>query len=155
MKHVRSHPSNGAHGEAANDPSHGLEGHASPRMNAPASSSSRTRVSPGKGRSRERLGDGPNRCSDRAYVGHHTCQQPRSDRALIPVVPERDRLTFLYVDLPERLMRWKKRKRGIHLYYLLWQFAALRVARALLRRKGSTSFGTSRSRTYGSGVRHP
>ena len=55
--------------------------------------------------------------------------------ASIPAVPERDRLTFLYVDLPERLMRWKKGKRGIHLYYLLWQFAALRVARSLLRRQ--------------------
>jgi glycosyltransferase involved in cell wall biosynthesis len=55
--------------------------------------------------------------------------------ASIPAVPERDRLTFFYVDLPERLMRWKKGKRGIHLYYLLWQFAALRRARSLLRRQ--------------------
>jgi glycosyltransferase involved in cell wall biosynthesis len=55
--------------------------------------------------------------------------------ASIPALPERDRLTFLYVDLPERLMRWKKRKRGIHLYYLLWQFAALRLARPLLLRQ--------------------
>ena len=55
--------------------------------------------------------------------------------ASIPAIPERDRLTFLYIDLPRRLMRWKRGKRGVHLYYALWQFAALRVARSLLRQQ--------------------
>jgi glycosyltransferase involved in cell wall biosynthesis len=45
--------------------------------------------------------------------------------------PERDRLHFVYVDLPERARRWKRGRRGIHLYYLLWQLAALRAARRL------------------------
>src|SRR5439155_19190339 len=35
--------------------------------------------------------------------------------------------------LPRRLMWWKKGKRGSHLYYVLWQFSALRVARRLPR----------------------
>ncbi len=53
----------------------------------------------------------------------------------LPTIPERDRLNFSYVDLPERLVRWKRGKRGVHLYYLLWQFAALRLARSLLRQQ--------------------
>lgn len=53
--------------------------------------------------------------------------------AALPTIPERDRLNFAYVDLPQRLMWWKKGKRGVHLYYLLWQFAALRQARSLQR----------------------
>jgi glycosyltransferase involved in cell wall biosynthesis len=53
--------------------------------------------------------------------------------AALATIPERDRLTFTYVDLPRRLMWWKKGKRGVHLYYLLWQFAAVRRARSLMR----------------------
>ena len=53
----------------------------------------------------------------------------------LPTVPEQDRLNFVYVDLPQRLIRWKRGKRGVHLYYLLWQFAALRCARSLLRQQ--------------------
>jgi glycosyltransferase involved in cell wall biosynthesis len=53
----------------------------------------------------------------------------------LATIPERDHLNFLYVDLPRRLMWWKKGKRGVHLYYFLWQFAALRLARSLLRRQ--------------------
>jgi glycosyltransferase involved in cell wall biosynthesis len=55
--------------------------------------------------------------------------------AALPTVPEQDRLNFVYVDLPQRLIRWKRGKRGVHLYYLLWQFAALRCARSLLRQQ--------------------
>ncbi|HEX7147470.1 MAG TPA: glycosyltransferase family 1 protein, partial [Actinomycetota bacterium] len=50
-------------------------------------------------------------------------------------LPEADRLHFVYVDLPERARRWKKGRRGIHLYYLLWQAAALRAAREAHRRE--------------------
>ena len=53
--------------------------------------------------------------------------------AALATMPEQDRLSFSYVDLPQHLIRWKKGKRGVHLYYLLWQFAALRRARVLLR----------------------
>jgi glycosyltransferase involved in cell wall biosynthesis len=38
---------------------------------------------------------------------------------------------FVYVDLPPNLRRWKRGQRGIRLYYLLWQRAALRQARRL------------------------
>jgi glycosyltransferase involved in cell wall biosynthesis len=55
--------------------------------------------------------------------------------AAVSTVPEKDRLTFVYVDLPQRLIRWKKGRRGIHLYYLLWQFAAVSRARSLLRQQ--------------------
>jgi glycosyltransferase involved in cell wall biosynthesis len=54
----------------------------------------------------------------------------------LPGVPERDRLHFLYVDLPPHLRRWKRGRRGIHLYYLLWQLAALQAARRLHRELG-------------------
>jgi len=50
-------------------------------------------------------------------------------------LPEAGRLHFVYVDLPERAHRWKKGRRGIHLYYLLWQLAALRAARDAHRRE--------------------
>jgi glycosyltransferase involved in cell wall biosynthesis len=48
-------------------------------------------------------------------------------------VPERDRLDFEYVDLPAWARRWKRGTRGMRLYYVLWQLAALRRARALQR----------------------
>jgi glycosyltransferase involved in cell wall biosynthesis len=47
----------------------------------------------------------------------------------LPSIPERDELRFLYVDLPRWARFWKRGQHGIHLYYVLWQLAALRVAR--------------------------
>ena len=44
---------------------------------------------------------------------------------------ERDRLHFVYVDLPGWARWWKRGQRGVRLYYLLWQLAALRRAREL------------------------
>ena len=41
-------------------------------------------------------------------------------------------LRFVYVDLPEWARFWKRGQRGIRLYYLLWQIAALRRAHQLL-----------------------
>lgn len=38
---------------------------------------------------------------------------------------------FVYVDLPAWARSWKKGTRGMRLYYLLWQLAALRAARRL------------------------
>jgi glycosyltransferase involved in cell wall biosynthesis len=38
---------------------------------------------------------------------------------------------FVYVDLPRWARSWKKGTRGMRLYYLLWQFAALSRARRL------------------------
>jgi glycosyltransferase involved in cell wall biosynthesis len=40
---------------------------------------------------------------------------------------------FVYVDLPTNLRRWKRGQRGVRLYYVLWQLAALREARRLKR----------------------
>jgi hypothetical protein len=52
------------------------------------------------------------------------------ERAL-PDVPERERLHFVYVDLPGWARTWKRGQRGVHLYYLLWQLAAVRRVRRL------------------------
>ena len=38
---------------------------------------------------------------------------------------------FVYVDLPPAIRRWKRGQRGVRLYYLLWQRAALQQARRL------------------------
>ncbi len=43
-------------------------------------------------------------------------------------------VTFVYYDLPVWMRKWKKGGRGVHLYYLLWQLGAYRVARRLLTR---------------------
>ncbi|MGH9890403.1 MAG: glycosyltransferase family 4 protein [bacterium] len=50
-------------------------------------------------------------------------------------VPERERLRFVYVDLPRWARFWKKGQRGVRLYYLLWQIVAVRQARRLTRRE--------------------
>lgn len=50
-------------------------------------------------------------------------------------VPERDRLHFVYVDLPAWARFWKRGRIGIQPYYLLWQALALRQARRLHRRR--------------------
>jgi glycosyltransferase involved in cell wall biosynthesis len=49
---------------------------------------------------------------------------------------ERLRLHFVYVDLPPWARWWKRGKKGIHVYYLLWQVAALSRARRLHRQVG-------------------
>jgi glycosyltransferase involved in cell wall biosynthesis len=51
--------------------------------------------------------------------------------AALPKIPERTRLHFEYVDLPGWARFWKRGLRGVHLYYVLWQFGALMRARAL------------------------
>lgn len=57
---------------------------------------------------------------------------------VLPGIPERERLHFVYVDLPAWARFWKKGQRGIRVYYLLWQLAALRAARRLHRETGFT-----------------
>jgi glycosyltransferase involved in cell wall biosynthesis len=51
----------------------------------------------------------------------------------LATTPEADHLSFEYVDLPEWTRSWKRGQRGVRLYYLLWQLAALRRARQLHR----------------------
>ncbi len=41
----------------------------------------------------------------------------------------RTRLHFIYYDLPAWARWWKKGRRGVHLYYLLWQWGAYRMGR--------------------------
>lgn len=41
----------------------------------------------------------------------------------------REHLHFIYYDLPKRVSWWKKGGRGVHLYYLLWQWGAYQFAR--------------------------
>lgn len=58
--------------------------------------------------------------------------QPSIDAALV-AQPHATRLHFIYHDLPSHLRRWKRGGRGVHLYYVLWQWTALTRARALHR----------------------
>jgi glycosyltransferase involved in cell wall biosynthesis len=53
--------------------------------------------------------------------------------AALPRIPEADRLRFIYLDLPRWARWWKRGQRGVRLYYLLWQAAAVRRGRALAR----------------------
>jgi glycosyltransferase involved in cell wall biosynthesis len=46
---------------------------------------------------------------------------------LEPVI--RERLHFLYYDLPRWASWWKKGGRGVHLYYMLWQWGAYQLAK--------------------------
>ena len=51
---------------------------------------------------------------------------------------DRDRLTFVYVDLPYWARFWKRGQRGTRVYYLLWQVAALVTARRLRKEREFT-----------------
>jgi glycosyltransferase involved in cell wall biosynthesis len=57
----------------------------------------------------------------------------RAIEAAVPATPERDSMRFVYVDLPPWARTWKRGQRGVRLYYLLWQLAAVRRARRELR----------------------
>jgi glycosyltransferase involved in cell wall biosynthesis len=58
--------------------------------------------------------------------------QASIEEALLSV-PERQQLKFVYVELPERFRSWQRDLRGLRIYYLLWQIAALKEARRLRR----------------------
>lgn len=44
-------------------------------------------------------------------------------------------LTFVYCDVPRRLTFWKKGQKGIHLYYLLWQYVCYKKAKSICDRQ--------------------
>jgi glycosyltransferase involved in cell wall biosynthesis len=48
-------------------------------------------------------------------------------------LPERPPLRFEFVDLPTWMRFWKRGRRGLYVYYTLWQFAAILRARRLKR----------------------
>jgi glycosyltransferase involved in cell wall biosynthesis len=56
-----------------------------------------------------------------------------NNREAIEGAPAPDGVHFSYVDLPKWGRFWKRGRRGIHIYYLLWQIAALRRARELVK----------------------
>ena len=58
---------------------------------------------------------------------------------------------FIYYDLPRWARWWKKGNRGIHLYYLLWQWGAYRLARRI---HAGERFDRVHHITFGV-VRHP
>lgn len=52
--------------------------------------------------------------------------------ASLPKIPERDRIHFIYLDIPPgSRFWWQKDQRGIRFHYLLWQGLAFRKARRL------------------------
>jgi glycosyltransferase involved in cell wall biosynthesis len=55
--------------------------------------------------------------------------RPAIERELT-ALPTMPKLHFLYYDLPRWARWWKGSGASVHLYYLLWQWGALRVARA-------------------------
>src|SRR6266511_2099308 len=72
-----------------------------------------------------------------ARLGETTVITRSNNRVLIesvlPSTPEAAHLSFEYVDLPRWARLWKRGQRGVRLYYVLWQLAALRRARRLQR----------------------
>lgn len=61
-----------------------------------------------------------------------------NNRAVIEAaIPEElaGRIHFVYYDLPERLRAFKRKERGLYLYYLLWQWGAYRLMRRELARQ--------------------
>ena len=73
-----------------------------------------------------------------ARRGHRVTVLTRSNNrsAIERAVPltEGWSIEFVYCDLPVWARRWKKARRGIHLYYLLWQWLAYRHAKLLHNR---------------------
>lgn len=56
-----------------------------------------------------------------------------SIEAKLSDIPEQVRPRFHFVDLSPRVLRWKRGRWGIRLYYIAWQLKALRTARELLK----------------------
>ena len=76
-----------------------------------------------------------------ARLGHEVWVLTRANNR--PVIeaesvkkPHKANLHFLYYDLPAWARWWKKGSRGIHLYYILWQWGAYRLAREVHAQAG-------------------
>lgn len=83
-----------------------------------------------------------------ARLGHRVWVLTRANnRAVIAAAgPLPPNLRFLYCDLPRWAGWWKRGGRGVHLYYLLWQWRALAVARQAHR---SLRFDAVQHLTFG------
>ena len=68
-----------------------------------------------------------------AWVITRANNRPAIERSL--VTDPLPNVNFIYVDLPPWARRWKRGQRGVRLYYVLWQGAALREARRLSKEK--------------------
>jgi glycosyltransferase involved in cell wall biosynthesis len=70
-----------------------------------------------------------------ARLGHEVFVLTRANnRPVIEDALRKEPVTnihFLYYDLPEWAKFWKKGERGVHMYYLLWQLGAYRVAKRM------------------------
>lgn len=90
-----------------------------------------------------------------AQLGHRVWVITRANNRELIEAEQSNRasgnLQFIYYDLPAWACYWKKGARGVHLYYLLWQVGALRVARRLTQH---TRFDRVHHITFGV-FRHP
>ncbi|MBN2570118.1 MAG: glycosyltransferase family 4 protein [Deltaproteobacteria bacterium] len=90
-----------------------------------------------------------------ARLGHEVFVLTRANNR--PVIEDALRkkpvtnIRFIYYDLPDWARFWKKGQRGVHLYYLLWQWGAYRVAKLL---HANELFDYVHHITFGV-VRHP
>lgn len=68
-------------------------------------------------------------------LGDVTVITRENNRAVIEAglreLPDAERFDVVYTDLPAWARFWKKGRRGVQPYYVLWQLAALRLARRL------------------------
>ena len=80
-------------------------------------------------------GVGWNWAIELARLGHEVTVLTRSNNreSIIPALQRLEplSLTFIYFDLPLWMRWWKRGRRGVHLYYRLWQMGIYRVARRL------------------------
>lgn len=82
-----------------------------------------------------------------AQLGHEVWVLTRSNnRARIAAARVPPNLQFLYCDVPRWAGWWKRGGRGVHLYYALWQWLALRRARRAHARIG---FDVAQHLTFG------
>jgi len=58
-----------------------------------------------------------------------------NNRPVIEAASPPREIRFVYVDLPPYLRFWKKKGRGVNLYYLLWQWVAWWKARRIVRQE--------------------
>ncbi len=56
------------------------------------------------------------------------------------VHPGYEGIHFLYYDLPAWARKWKKGRRGVHLYYTLWQTFSNKIVKETMTREGITVF---------------
>ena len=68
-------------------------------------------------------------------------------------LPEKNNIQFLYYDLPNWLTWWKRGNKRIHLYYILWQLGAYRLAKKINKKEKfklvhHITFGTFRFSSF-------